>query len=849
MILAGAGVYGYGHLTGGGGVTANGWAAYATGSDTGTQCTRFATARTFASLDPAQVCKTADWLAQVLAAGDTGCVEGNVPAGDSMATNFDTGGVFFTFDASKVGAVQTTIDFNCGETSAPSTPNIGARTFLTSNFSIGVAGNQTSTTIPVTSTAGFDNNGGGQFKIYVGTGGTEICTGMTSTSFTGCTLTGSSATKSFLANLTDVSQGSLVINAAQSLTIKNAYPGNYISTQGVGVNDADGIIIDHAHSHHGWRHGGGSHNITVQNSECGPNDMGGQEACDITSTDATNIVWNNDTFHDMSDSGCSTVDGTRANFCHAECVYLKASGSITISNSRFWNCATFSIFAEDFIGTLQNIVLQNNTFEDCLVAFCPGSGSLALTLKSDSGTVIGPVTVEYNSFSNGQRLQGAGSPAGTFTGIVFRANSGVGATYDNGGGQLGWCNLPGIATLYNVTTSAACSATDTNIAADSDVFTDVSGHPYDFTPIGVALGHGDPNSFPTTDINGTSRLASTVDAGAVQVTAGSGGISGASQATCSPSACGNGTTPSFTVQKVPITVSDGVSTDTYHYSWYKPTNLVGSPAAVFVAGGAGCGSTEVGTTFTSSGWQSVANANALMLIILGKPTPCVTGSHGTSGNSWAHEQIDCGGALGVPGAGSCGTASSVPTDAPFLVAVRNSVCSSTFGGTTVDCNRLYLNGASAGGALTRMAACDPTTVGLFRGYSVTSNGANALYTGTTGVCPGGSSNYFMQQIMGTNDLSQGPYNTLNVGTPIDHTILGFDATRAWWQTYQGCSSPTTSTVGVKTIYDYDCPFGSNPGFQAIKVTGGGHTWVNLDTVLGASGTANLIWDFFESTVG
>ncbi len=296
------------------------------------------------------------------------------------------------------------------------------------------------------------------------------------------------------------------------------------------------------------------------------------------------------------------------------------------------------------------------------------------------------------------------------------------------------------------------------------------------------------------------------------------------------------------------TVNNGNVDETNRgFSWYVPTNLTGTPAVVFIAAGASCGSSEIGTqAWSSSNWQSVLNANAVMAVVLEKPLPCnatVEPARGSGGSSWLHKQIDCGGSPSV-----CGTP-AVPSDAPYLVAVKNYLCTHTFGGITPDCTRLYLNGGSSGGALSRMAICDPTTVGLFRAVSILSNGANATTTGTTGICPaGGDKSIFVQNISSTND-TQTPYNTLTLS---DHRILGFAATNSWFAgTYFGCTSVSNTTSGIVTTSNYTCPtLTLSSQYQSISVvttSPAGHGWSEIDSYKGTGWTAGAIWAFFAGT--
>ena len=110
-----------------------------------------------------------------------------------------------------------------------------------------------------------------------------------------------------------------------------------------------------------------------------------------------------------------------------------------------------------------------------------------------------------------------------------------------------------------------------------------------------------------------------------------------------------------------------------------------------------------------------------------------------------------------------------------------------------------------------------------------------------------------------------PYLT----TPVsNHTVLGFDDTRAWWAGYLGgCQAPAHTATGTgvaSDVYDYsgctNTVGAASPMFEAIAVTNGGHMWCNLDAVTagapyctnatnntGGFSTANVMWTYFANT--
>ena len=143
-------------------------------------------------------------------------------------------------------------------------------------------------------------------------------------------------------------------------------------------------------------------------------------------------------------------------------------------------------------------------------------------------------------------------------------------------------------------------------------------------------------------------------------------------------------------------------------------------------------------------------------------------------------------------------------------------------------------------------------------------GAQALAASSSGVCPSGDKRTFWLMLMGKAS-SADPYTTMSVG---NHSVLGFDDTRAWWTSYLGnCASAVHTTIGTgisNDVYDYggcsNTAGASTPFFESIAVTNGGHMWCGLDSVTagapycpnpsnntGGFSTAEVMWSYFAAT--
>src|SRR5579862_8491410 len=137
-------------------------------------------------------------------------------------------------------------------------------------------------------------------------------------------------------------------------------------------------------------------------------------------------------------------------------------------------------------------------------------------------------------------------------------------------------------------------------------------------------------------------------------------MTGASLGICSPSPCTQGTLPNSTTNEVTLgTVFNDWANENYIYHYYVPHGLActGStdcsaadpnhkPAAVFLASGSGGYPNDASGTaaLTDSGWQHVADANQLVIIVLDWPTNCVSQVINKSGViTTPGTEITCGG--------------------------------------------------------------------------------------------------------------------------------------------------------------------------------------------------------------
>jgi chitodextrinase len=241
-----------------------------------------------------------------------------------------------------------------------------------------------------------------------------------------------------------------------------------------------------------------SSNISVIGGEVGPNLQTTYDSNIVTysgsQTPPTNILIDGVNFHDWVD-----VDPGNAN--HIECLQIGSGVNVTIRNSRFWNCSTHDIFIRSW-GTLngsyhplKNFVVENNFLAKTV------TGYYAIQFIDDLATDSTSFTVRNNtslqSFHDDIK-KGTIS----FTGNIFDSMS-------------SWeCSQSSPSRYsYNVYESGVkCGSTD---IVGPVTYRNRSALDLHLMPGSIATNRGNPNSYPSADIDGQSRPAGGMpDAGA-----------------------------------------------------------------------------------------------------------------------------------------------------------------------------------------------------------------------------------------------------------------------------------------------------------------------------------------------
>jgi hypothetical protein len=243
----------------------------------------------------------------------------------------------------------------------------------------------------------------------------------------------------------------------------------------------------------------GSSNISVLGGEvtCGVCNYHSQIQAEYgVDVAPTNILIDGVYFHDWQ---AATPDQ------HTECLQIGGGNGITIRNSIFKDCATAT--PNQATGDLhvswygngaktQNVLIENNFFY-------PSGNPFAIQANDFAG-----LDLRYNSIAQPIVIfggEGDGSPV-DLVGNVITYTAGMCSGQPHGAGPvapLSW--------RYNVLAGGTCGATDRNAPSG---FVDRNANLHLISGA-AAVDHGDPGSFPPTDIDGVTRpLGAAPDAGA-----------------------------------------------------------------------------------------------------------------------------------------------------------------------------------------------------------------------------------------------------------------------------------------------------------------------------------------------
>ena len=285
---------------------------------------------------------------------------------------------------------------------------------------------------------------------------------------------------------------------------RNDDPGAYIATlEAIGAdNTFDGVFVDtknapvrqglYANGAGNVFRNGRTHNVTDEKGAL------------IT---GSNITFDNFEFYDVY-----VTDP----LVHNECAYVIGADGFTLRNSRFWNCATMDIMFTR--GSWYNapvwgdVLVENNVFGYSRMLNGSGwhyYGLLFNGAMAYDGAAIPNFKVRYNTFEQAVSMDST---------LVF---SGASEWVGNVGG--GWDCVTGMSFRKNA--GSVCGAADKSVSPASSTssvtagfgWVNPAGNDFHLKSTSPAIGAGDPNDHPATDMDGVKRPhGSSVEAGAYE---------------------------------------------------------------------------------------------------------------------------------------------------------------------------------------------------------------------------------------------------------------------------------------------------------------------------------------------
>jgi hypothetical protein len=213
-------------------------------------------------------------------------------------------------------------------------------------------------------------------------------------------------------------------------------------------------------------------------------------AADGSTTPPRDILVDGVDFHDWTRSGSGV---------HTECLQIGAGDRVVVRNSRFRNCDVMDLHITWYGAApmTSNVTIENNFF-----SAATGGGSFAIQANAYANLLI-----RNNSLDQALVIFTSGGQQGPNTNVRVIGNVGP--------RDGPWACEPGVVFRHNVWDGTTCDPTD--IDAPSG-FLDPAAGDFHLLPTSDAIDHGDPASYPATDIDGDRRSAAP-DAGADEVVA------------------------------------------------------------------------------------------------------------------------------------------------------------------------------------------------------------------------------------------------------------------------------------------------------------------------------------------
>jgi hypothetical protein len=214
-----------------------------------------------------------------------------------------------------------------------------------------------------------------------------------------------------------------------------------------------------------------------------------------------------------------TVEGvliheyTKVGSAHVDCLQIWAGNELTIQGNTFRKCAVFDIFLQSLpngsAGTPKNVTIQNNFLEKTTEGFY----SIFLPRHNEGN----PEHYENLEIRNNSATQAiSADPRATYTNAKFNGNIAPALVFWNEATEVNQATPAGAEADYNVLYGAGAKKNGSHDQTAPSGYVNEAALNLSLNAGAAAIGHGDPNDFPASDIFGNAR-SNPPDAGAVEV--------------------------------------------------------------------------------------------------------------------------------------------------------------------------------------------------------------------------------------------------------------------------------------------------------------------------------------------
>ena len=205
---------------------------------------------------------------------------------------------------------------------------------------------------------------------------------------------------------------------------------------------------------------------------------------------------------------------TKVGSAHVDCLQIWAGNELLISGNTFKRCAVFDIFLQSLpngqAGTPKNVTIQNNFMEKTIEGFY----SVFLPRHNEGNQEhFENVDIRNNSVTQGI----SADPRASYTNVKFDGNIAPSVVFWNEATEVNQAQPAGVESDYNVFYGSGAKKIGAHDQLTAAGFISESTMNLNLAAGSAAIKHGNPNDFPTTDINGNTR-PTPPDAGAAQYT-------------------------------------------------------------------------------------------------------------------------------------------------------------------------------------------------------------------------------------------------------------------------------------------------------------------------------------------